>query len=130
MKKDNFVRIRKKLEKTQKEMADLLGVSHKTVESYEQGLRNIPVNMERILYYLLFKLNMDQLDANELCWEDKDCPPHIRDNCVAWVAREGSFCWFLTGKTCALEKTLSANPGKTCFNCNFFTKKLEKILGN
>ena len=46
----------KNLRKTQKELANLLGISKKTVESYEQGLRNIPSNIERILYFLLVKL--------------------------------------------------------------------------
>ena len=93
MKIEEFVKIRKQLGKTQKEIARLLGISRKTVESYEQGFRNVPVNVERILYYLFFKLNMPGLDDSVLCWEDKTCPPEIRENCVAWIAKEGFFCW-------------------------------------
>ena len=131
MQKEKFYQIRKKLNKTQKEMAALLGISKKTVESYEQGLRKIPPNSERILYYLLFKLNMDKLSENgkELCWDKKDCPPHLRENCLAWIAKEGFFCWFITGKICPAEKQLSHNSKSTgtCFNCSFFKDNLEAI---
>jgi transcriptional regulator with XRE-family HTH domain len=127
MKKDTFVKIRKKLKKTQREMANLLGISIKTVESYEQGLRNIPVNVERIVYFLLFKLNMDKFNEKARCWENKKCPSHIRENCVAWVANEGFFCWFLTGKSCVREKLLFSKSSENCFDCSFFLENLEKI---
>jgi hypothetical protein len=35
------------LGKTQKQMARLLGISIRTIQSYEQGLRKIPVHTER-----------------------------------------------------------------------------------
>jgi transcriptional regulator with XRE-family HTH domain len=127
MKKDEFSKIRKKLDKTQKELAALLGVSGKTVESYEQGLRNIPMNIARLIYFLLFKLNMDKFTGKELCWDMNECPLHIRENCVSWIAKEGFFCWFLTGRVCAHEKLRSPHPIKSCFECRFFKKNLAKI---
>ena len=128
MKKEEFVKIRKEMKKTQREIALLLGVSKKAVESYEQGNRNIPANVSRILYFLLFRLNMDKLDDSELCWEANSCPFNIRENCVAWNANEGFFCWFLTGKAC-VRGTFQL-PGSThdCYRCRFFQEKLEKIL--
>ncbi|UCH94360.1 MAG: helix-turn-helix transcriptional regulator [Candidatus Aminicenantes bacterium] len=127
MQKEKFLRIRKKLNKTQKEMAVLLGISIKTVESYEQGLRNIPANVERIVYYLLFKLNMEKFKEKEPCWDIKKCPLPTRENCVAWIAKEGFFCWFLTGRVCTREKLLSGESTKSCFHCSFFKENLEKI---
>lgn len=127
MNKIEFVRIRKRLKRTQKEMAALLGVSKKTIESYEQGLRNIPVNVGRLLYFLFFKLNMDKLNDRQNCWDSKTCPPATREGCVAWLAKEGFFCWFLTGKSCAREKTLSDGESATCFQCDFFVNQLSKI---
>lgn len=126
--KEEFVRIRKRLGKTQKEISLLLGISHKTVESYEQGFRNIPVNMERILYYLFFKLNMDKFEKEIFCWHVKDCPIDIREHCIAWMADEGFFCWFLTGKTCIQEKLLSGGASENCFSCSFFRENLKKIV--
>jgi DNA-binding XRE family transcriptional regulator len=53
MDKKEFSYYRKKLQKTQKEMAQLLGTSLKAVESYEQGWRSIPVPVERqVLFFL------------------------------------------------------------------------------
>jgi transcriptional regulator with XRE-family HTH domain len=129
MQKEKFYQIRKKLDKTQKEMASLLGISIKTVESYEQGLRNIPVNVERIVYFLLFKLNMEKLNGKEHCWGIKKCPPSTRENCIAWAAKEGFFCWFLTGKVCAHEHLISGNSTGSCFECSFFKGNLGKIQG-
>ena len=127
MKKEEFVRLRKNLDKTQRQIALLLGVSHKTVESYEQGFRNIPVNVERIIYYLFFKLNPDRSTGKDLCWGKKECPQDTRENCVAWLAKEGFFCWFITGKSCIREKQLSPGAADNCFSCSFFRENLAKI---
>lgn len=127
MKKEEFSKLRKKLGKTQKEMAALLSVSKKTVESYEQGLRNIPSNVQRLLYFLLFKLSMNKFDNTKVCWDEKDCPPKIRENCIAWLANEGFFCWFMTGKVCETEKIASCKATDNCFNCSFFKNNLDKI---
>ncbi|MCP5103606.1 MAG: helix-turn-helix transcriptional regulator [bacterium] len=129
MGKHEFRKIRKKMNKTQKEMAGLLGVSKKAVESYEQGLRNIPPNVERIVYYLLFKLNMDKLGDVTFCWDKKDCPTDIREHCIGWIAKEGVFCWFITGKVCIGEKARADDKTiENCFQCSFFKENLEKVL--
>ena len=47
-----FKKLRKKLNKTQKEIAQLLGVSVKAVNSYEQGWRNISPHIERQMFFL------------------------------------------------------------------------------
>jgi transcriptional regulator with XRE-family HTH domain len=128
MTKTDFKRIRKLLKKTQKEMAELLSVSKKAIESYEQGLRNIPPNIQRIVYFLLFKLNTHKLGRKKNCWQVKRCTPEIRSNCVAWIAREGYFCWFITGKVCAVEKNNPESCCESCFDCSFFKDNLAKIL--
>ncbi|MCK4766141.1 MAG: helix-turn-helix transcriptional regulator [Candidatus Aminicenantes bacterium] len=127
MNKEEFVKIRKRLKKTQREIAKLLGISYKTVESYEQGNRNIPKNAARLLYFLLFKLNMDRLDSTRLCWEVNNCPPDCRDHCVAWLAREGVFCWFLTCTSCLRGKPVPKATSNTCHSCDFFKENLEKV---
>jgi len=48
-----FSILRRKLNKTQKEIALLLGISIKAVKSYEQGWRNVPPHIERQLYFLI-----------------------------------------------------------------------------
>ncbi|MCP4219049.1 MAG: helix-turn-helix transcriptional regulator [bacterium] len=128
MKKDTFTFLRKKIGKTQKETAVLLGISKKAVESYEQGARNIPANIQRILYYLLFKLNMDKVEAGERCWDFKECNSQYREQCIAWLAKEGFFCWFITGKVCIGEKAESGKSEGNCFECRYFKHHLGKIL--
>jgi DNA-binding XRE family transcriptional regulator len=128
MTRRKFTAIRAKLQRTQREMAELLGVSLKAVESYEQGWRRIPPNIERILYFLLFKLNKNLFGRRDRCWLDKKCPSAIRTNCPAWITREGLCCWFLTGKMCNAEKKDRTSKAKNCFDCAFFKTKLEKII--
>jgi transcriptional regulator with XRE-family HTH domain len=121
-----FAQLRSSLGKSQRELAELLGISLKAVESYEQGWRNVPAHVERILFFLLFKLNEDQIGAEEPCWESKDCPEDLRTKCVAYVAKEGSFCWFFTGRLCAAARD-DADGG--CYTCAVFTRMLSKING-
>lgn len=128
MQKQDFKKLRKLLGKTQKGMADLLGVSKKTVESYEQGLRNIPPNVQRIIYFLVFKLNIDKVNKRKTCWHAKRCPPKYKENCVAWLAKEGFYCWFITGRVCAAEADNPTSCCDSCFDCDFFTESLDKIL--
>jgi DNA-binding transcriptional regulator YiaG len=53
MDKTEFKFLRSKLEKTQKQMAQLLGTSLKAIHSYEQGWRTVPVHVERQIFFLV-----------------------------------------------------------------------------
>jgi transcriptional regulator with XRE-family HTH domain len=128
MKKEDFKKLRKILNKTQREMAVLLGISKKTIESYEQGLRNIPPNVQRIVYFLVFKLNMTKSGKKKVCWQANKCSQEIRSNCVAWLAKEGYFCWFITGKVCAGEELRAESCCDSCFECDFFKTNLKEVL--
>jgi DNA-binding transcriptional regulator YiaG len=55
-----FNKLRKKLNKSQQQMALLLGVSIKAVQSYEQGWRNIPTHVERQMFFLLSRVEGNQ----------------------------------------------------------------------
>jgi DNA-binding transcriptional regulator YiaG len=93
-----FSEIRKKLEKTQKEIANLLGISLKAVCSYEQGWRTIPTHVERQLIFLLARKGHQQEKTN--CWELRDCPEEKKNKCPAWEFDSGQFCWFISGTLC------------------------------
>ena len=58
MDRETFVSLRAKLGKTQKSLAELLGVSLKAVQSYEQGWRSIPIHVERQLFFLVVKVRI------------------------------------------------------------------------
>jgi hypothetical protein len=94
-----FTYIRKKLNKTQKEMAELLGTSIKAVHSYEQGWRKVPAHAER---QALFLLSMKQKAAkgHKPCWAILKCPPERKKQCPAWEFQAGHLCWFINGTIC------------------------------
>ncbi len=94
-----FSEIRKKLDKTQKEMANLLGISLKAVCSYEQGWRTIPTHVERQLFFLLARKGHQQ-QGNSNCWELRNCPDEKKNKCPAWEFDSGQFCWFISGTLC------------------------------
>ena len=99
MDNQEFSSFRQKLQKTQKEMAELLGTSLKTVQSFEQGWRKVPVHIER---QVLFLLNMKKGKANDArpCWVVQNCSVQARQGCPAWEFNAGSLCWFINGTIC------------------------------
>ncbi len=102
MENSEFSRFRKKLGKTQKELAKLLGTSLKAVSSYEQGWRSVPGHVERQLYFLLSR-KADMTGEPKECWEIKKCPEKRKLQCPAWEFRSGRFCWFINGTICEAE---------------------------
>ncbi|MGB3209526.1 MAG: helix-turn-helix domain-containing protein [Desulforhopalus sp.] len=109
-----FIEIRKKLGKTQKEIASLLGISLKAVCSYEQGWRTIPGHAARQLIFLLAKKILPQ-DQTTNCWEIRNCPDEKKSQCPAWEYNSGDFCWFVNGTMC--ENTTHATWEKKIEIC-------------
>ncbi len=99
MTKEEFHSFRKRLTKTQVELARLLGTSLKAVHSYEQGWRNVPAHVERQLYFLISRLRGDK-DTRKPCWVVKKCPPERKKQCPAWEFKAGKLCWFINGTIC------------------------------
>jgi len=98
MDKTEFRLIRKKLHRTQKEMAQLLGVSLKAVHSYEQGWRVVPPAVERHVFFLVSRAV--PADPQPPCWELRDCPPDLRADCPAAQFNCGGMCWMVNGTLC------------------------------
>jgi DNA-binding XRE family transcriptional regulator len=112
-----FKKWRKKLNKTQKEIAQLLGVSIKAVHSYEQGWRNIPTNVERQMIFLLSRMDGNPKDRKP-CWVIKKCPPKIKKQCPAWEFQSGDLCWFVNGTNCCGDNCKDWNEKiKICRSC-------------
>ncbi|TFH41588.1 MAG: transcriptional regulator [ANME-2 cluster archaeon] len=95
-----FKYFRKKLDKTQKQIAVLLTSSLKAVHSYEQGWRNIPVHVERQILFLVSLMNQKKIKS---CWSIKKCSSEQKKKCPAWEFRAGKFCWFINGTMCEGE---------------------------
>jgi len=100
MDRKRFSKIRKRLGKSQAQMADLLCVSPKTVQSIEQGFRLVPVYIERQMLLLLALKNMPSDPMVKPCWETKKCPQEWRKNCIVWELQARHFCWLLNGTYC------------------------------
>lgn len=91
-----FSEIRKKLNKTQKDLAILLGVSVKAVHSYEQGWRSIPDHVKRQIFFLISKRE----DNARECWTVVGCPDERKEKCPAFEFKAGKLCWFINGTLC------------------------------
>ena len=125
MDKNEFKKIRSKLDKTQKQMAQLLGVSIKAVHSYEQGWRTIPPAVERQIFFLLSRINPDLKKAKN-CWQINNCRPAIKKACPAWEFKAGKHCWFINGTYCngnAHKKW--EDKMKLCRTCDVFKQIID-----
>ena len=119
-----FKRLRKSLEKTQKQMAQLLGVSLKAIHSYEQGWRTIPPAVERQVYFLVSRAA--PAEHFRPCWELKDCPDELRLNCPAWEFKSGDLCWFINGTICdGAGQDSWTDKMKICRKCPVFASRLQ-----
>ena len=127
MNKQEFSYFRKKLHKTQKEMAQLLGRSIKAIHSYEQGWRVIPVDVERQIYFLTAR-TLGNIDKQKPCWRILKCPPNKKKNCPAWEFKSGRFCWFINGTIChgAPQKNWKEKID-LCKKCEVFSSLLKQI---
>jgi len=118
--KKEFSMARQSLGKTQSQMAQLLGVSLKAIQSFEQGWRNIPVHIERqVLFLLASKKSSPRKDRT--CWVIRKCPMEVRKNCPAWEFQVGNLCWFINGTICQGRKQESwQKKMKICRQCEVF----------
>ncbi|MFC1533569.1 helix-turn-helix domain-containing protein [Thermodesulfobacteriota bacterium] len=106
MDKKEFASVRKKLNKTQKQMAELLGTSVKAVHSYEQGWRSVPGHVERQIFFIISRMRRNTY-VHKPCWIIKECPPERKKQCPAWEFKAGTLCWFINGTIC--EGTVQNN---------------------
>jgi len=133
MDSDNFKAARSRLTKTQKELAQLLGISIKAIHSYEQGWRKIPHHVERQLLFLVSRvINGDK--PQKKCWDIQHCPGNKLAKCPAWEFKAGDLCWFINGTKCSGEVHDSWEAKmKECRQCdvfiNFF-KNERRIITN
>ena len=123
MDKLEFRKSRKKLGKTQKQLSELLGMSLKTIHSYEQGWRTIPTHIERQLYFLLIQQRGRNATLTP-CWDKKQCD--LKENCPAWEFQSGHLCWFLCGTLCeCTQDTDNKSKLSICRSCEIFTSLLD-----
>ncbi|MDZ7698451.1 MAG: helix-turn-helix transcriptional regulator [Deltaproteobacteria bacterium] len=94
-----FAAYRKRLGKTQKQLAQLCGTSLKAIQGYEQGWRAVPSHIERQLLFLVATVEGKQVELRP-CWDIRACPPDRKQKCPAWEFGAGELCWFINGTIC------------------------------
>lgn len=120
MDKSAFVQIRNCLEKTQRELAALLGVSLKGIQSFEQGWRNIPAHVERQMLFLI-ALKTSPEKKSPPCWKVKKCSDHMKQNCPVWEFQSHHFCWMINGLVCeGVARKDWSQKMEICRNCKIF----------
>jgi len=123
MEKEEFKSYRKQLKKTQKQIAEILGISIKAIHSYEQGWRSIPGYIERQLFFLICSKKGD--DKRKACWEIKKCPDHYREQCPAYEFQCDKLCWFINGTICEGKSHHNWHEKfKICRECEVFKQLL------
>jgi len=120
---------REYLGKTQSQMAQVLGVSLKAVQSFEQGWRNIPVHIERQILFLLV-LTKPLHKKVRPCWVIRNCPAQVRQNCPAWQFQARRLCWFINGTICGGKVQESWQKKMTmCRQCKVFQTMVPSLKG-
>jgi DNA-binding XRE family transcriptional regulator len=99
MNNKEFSSFRKALNKTQKQVAELLGTSIKAVHSYEQGWRKVPAHVERQLIFLISRMR-GGFNEQKPCWRINKCPPERKKRCPTWEFNAGKLCWLINGTMC------------------------------
>jgi len=122
----DFVQIRKCLGKTQAQLAALLCVSPKAIQSFEQGWRPVPTYIEREM--LMLKSLKVSTDRNvKPCWEVTNCPMEWRDDCIVWELKVRHFCWLINGTNCQgkIQKNWQEKI-MLCWDCEVFRQLIDK----
>ncbi len=128
MDRKEFVNIRGHLNKTQKEISQLLGTSIKAVHSYEQGWRTIPGHVERQMYFLVHQALVDS-KKKKSCWQVMKCPTKRRQKCPSKEFSTYKLCWFICGTLChgKPHRTWQEKMAK-CRSCSVFQPLLNYAL--
>lgn len=128
MKQVEFQYLRKHLQKTQEEMARLLGVSVKAIRSYEQGWRDIPAHAERQAMFLC-AMKHQGFSAAKPCWIINKCRKERKEDCPAWEYNAGALCWFINGTICNGETHQTWREKiEICKTCGAFPWILKTVL--
>lgn len=120
MKKEELIKIRNSLGKSQNELAQLLGCSLKSIQSFEQGRRKIPVHIERQAL-LLLHVRKPPEKRYKPCWAIIECGMENRSRCPAWEYQAGHICWFINGTICHGKRQESWHKKmEICRQCEVF----------
>ena len=107
--------VRDQLGKSQSQMARLLGVSTRAVQSYEQGWRKTPSLVAQRAALVLYLSRRNELGEMPPCWEVRGCPPEEQEQCPTHEMGAGDLCWMLPSSRC--KSSGAAAPDKQLVEC-------------
>jgi len=120
--------IRSEMGLSQSELAGLVGIGSRAIQSYEQGWRKPSEMVERMLLLVLIAHRNGIELSRFRCWEQKECSPNVREKCIAYVTRQGHLCWFLTGTMCEGKRQKSwSDKLHLCLDCGFMQRLLRPV---
>ena len=119
--------VRQVLKKSQSELASLLGISTRAVQSYEQGWRPIPPNVLRLSWLLLSLDRQKSSGPVKPCWKVNDCTKDDREKCAVYEFQAGNVCWLISDMWYHGEKLASADRKmKKCLQCPVIKRWLPR----
>ncbi|MGD1212365.1 MAG: helix-turn-helix domain-containing protein [Candidatus Acidiferrales bacterium] len=119
--------LRQELGVSQRHMADMLGLSAKAIQAYEQGWRRVPAHVERLLILHAILHRGHDLLLVPRCWELNQCDLTLRARCPSFRIPHGGFCWFVTGTLCHGEPSGSwAAKRARCLKCQVLQMLLKR----
>jgi hypothetical protein len=122
-----FNYLRRTFDKTQKQMAELLGTSLKAIQSFEQGWRRIPIHIERQMFFLLTQ-KQGMAKKGKPCWDIRNCSLETREVCPAWEFQVGHLCWFINGTICrGKPQETWKQKMKLCRQCEVFASAFPAL---
>jgi DNA-binding XRE family transcriptional regulator len=119
--------LRHELGFSQGHLAELIGVSPRTVQSWEQGWRKPSPGLLRSVLLLALSWRLGDRFGSQVCWETVNCSPVERARCLAYQSKQGHLCWFLTGNACRGRQLKHwSDKIAMCAECPFFGKLLHE----
>ena len=94
-------RVRGLLGKSQSEMAALLGISTRAVQSYEQGWRPTAPYVQRAAALFWFLSRRKDKPKAPPCWRVRKCDAAARAACPAYQFQAGDLCWLFPPSPCS-----------------------------
>lgn len=116
----DLLKIREALGKSQSEFAELLGVSVRAIQSYEQGWRDTPPLVQKMAVLLMLLQHQQTCGKVQPCSKVNGCSAKVQADCRGAQLGGGHFCWIVTGNKHEGKelKSWDAKAAK-CRKCDF-----------